>query len=194
MVGDVTVRRVHPRAGVVLAWVGDPEGDRAGAVLADLVGESRGVAPHAVRLGRFCPRCGSDSHGTPYALVGGRPGPHISLARAGGVSLVAVGDAPVGVDVEQVAATRFAGFPSVALHPAERADDPRERAVLWVRKEALLKAAGTGLATDPREVRVSAPDQCAAVVDWPHGPAWLTDLEAPDGLVAALAVLEPQLR
>ncbi|MCY7364679.1 MAG: 4'-phosphopantetheinyl transferase superfamily protein [Frankiaceae bacterium] len=59
---------------------------------------------------------------------------------------------PVGVDIEQVSGTAFDGFAEVALAPPERDGTPTERARAWTRKEADLKARGTGLTVDPRTV------------------------------------------
>ena len=58
----------------------------------------------------------------------------------------------------------FPGFDDVALTPAERqllaALPPEEampwRAAAWARKEALLKARGTGLRVDPASVEAFA--------------------------------------
>ncbi|MBZ5736531.1 hypothetical protein [Nocardioides mangrovi] len=72
---------------------------------------------------RLCPHCGSVAHGRP--LLAGR---QLSLAYADGLALVAIADAPVGVDVE-------------------RGDH-----LAWTRVEALLKATGEGLRRDPATV------------------------------------------
>jgi 4'-phosphopantetheinyl transferase len=150
------------------------------------------VTAAAVVLGHACPRCGGDDHGRPVLLptAAVRRPVHVSVARAGDLSVVAISAArPVGVDVEPVDAAGFPGFDDVALHPDERAATPAERTRAWVRKEALLKAYGLGLAVDPRHVRLD--DHGLAGWDSPEpepGPVRLRDLDVP-GHVAAVAVL-----
>ncbi|QJU52619.1 4'-phosphopantetheinyl transferase superfamily protein [Herbiconiux sp. KACC 21604] len=86
---------------------------------------------------------------------------HVSLSRAGGwVALAATTVAPVGVDLESVAAARVAPFDDVAFtddelralatFPDHTAD--RMRTTAWTAKEAILKAHRTGLHTDPRHL------------------------------------------
>ena len=91
-----------------------------------------------------------------------RPGASDRLAPCS-VPDAGVGDAPIrlrtrlGVDLARIADLRDA-IPDAALSAAERrrvyaADDPAaEAATLWARKEALLKALGTGLRGDPSAV------------------------------------------
>jgi len=150
------------------------------------------VSPAHIVLVHECPRCGSDEHGRPRLLATAavRHPAQVSLARAGDLSVAAITDAgPVGVDVEAEGAAGFAGFEDVALHPGERgsrADDPTR---VWVRKEALLKAYGLGLAVDPSDVRLD--DDGLATWDSRHRPpgaVWLRDLAVP-GHAMAVAVL-----
>lgn len=186
----------------------------AAAVLRGLVARRLGTAPDDVRLGRSpCPSCGGP-HGRPAVLAAdGVPDPalHVSLSRSGPVVAVAVSEhGAVGVDVERVARTAFAGFAAVALHPDERpaveAGGFEARARSWVRKEAALKAAGVGLVVDPSTVVVTPPGTPAGLVRWPLRPprlqAWalplpapadvaLADVLAPEGWVACVAVLRP---
>ena len=148
-----------------------------------------GVPLDRVVLGHACPRCGSEQHGRPYVLPTAtlRAPAHVSLARAGDLSVVALTDAgPVGVDVETDGAAGFDGFDAVARHPQERGTDAT---VSWVRTEALLKAYGLGLAVDPRDVAIDTDGS----VTWesPHeapGAAWLRDLDLP-GHAASVVVL-----
>jgi 4'-phosphopantetheinyl transferase len=92
---------------------------------------------------------------------------------------------PVGVDVERTAAVDFAGFDAVALTAVERdriaALDPAKRslarAMAWVRKEALLKATGSGLMVEPGQVELS------------EATARFHDLRVGPGFAGALAVL-----
>ena len=116
---------------------------------------------------------------------------HVSLSRTPGLVVAAVSTAgPVGVDVEEVGRAAFPGFDDVAAHPQEGSGDPT---VSWVRKEAVLKATGWGLAIDPRGVRL---DDGPRLLSWDERlPApercWLADLPVTDGYVAAVAVIGP---
>ena len=91
----------------------------------------------------------------------------------------------VGVDVEAAGSASFDGFDDVALHPEERCVDDHERTRLWTRKEALLKAHGTGLAVDPRTVWLSADGR---VLEGPSGT--IVDVER-DGQRIAVAITPP---
>ncbi|TKV29436.1 4'-phosphopantetheinyl transferase superfamily protein [Arthrobacter sp. NamB2] len=155
-----------------------------------------------------CLSCGSEQglpdHGRPGYSLNGEPVPlALSLSRAGGFVLLAALDTRgadpvpgacgvgVGVDLESMTGTAFDGFDDVALTRAERDDVGRlpevqraaARTRLWARKEALLKAFGTGFADrDPSQVDVLRDGR-------------IQDLQGVDGialeqegLVAALAV------
>ena len=125
--------------------------------------------------GRHCPACGSDAHGRPWARLADGRTPHVSLSRCGEHLVTVVAEHPVGIDVESVAAVDARWDPTLVLHPDERADSPRERALAWCRKEAVLKALGTGLRTPMSRIR------CA---DWAH-----VDVTAPAGCVASVVVI-----
>jgi 4'-phosphopantetheinyl transferase len=150
-----------------------------------------GVRVGEVALGHACLHCGGDTHGRPVVLATARmrQPPHVSLSRAGALSAVAVTDVgPVGVDAEPADAARFVGVDDVVVHPRERGTDA-DAARAWVRKEALLKACGLGLAVDPRHVCLD--EHGVAAWDSPHprpGPLQLLDLDIPEHL-AAVAVL-----
>jgi phosphopantetheinyl transferase len=88
---------------------------------------------------------------------------HFNLSHSSNLAAVIVcGDGPVGIDIEPLA--RAASLPECRhefCHPAEIEGLPAdatslERALLeiWVAKEALLKALGTGLGFPPRQLRI----------------------------------------
>lgn len=130
-------RRRNPAEGEALAL--------AYALHRLLLARLSGLEPRAVPLWRDalgCPRVGDTLLGTSLSHTG----PWVALA--------ACTAGPVGVDVESLA--RLEVLPEIAdsiCHPAERGTlaglEAPARAMalmrLWVRKEALLKAAGVGL-------------------------------------------------
>lgn len=130
------------------------------------------LGPGVVTSGRLCPLCASARHGRPWLRYDDRPLP-VSLSRASPHLVTVISAAPVGIDVESVVALDRAWDPALVLAPGEQAHTTLERARTWVRKEAVLKARGTGLTTPMCSVRL-------AEEDW-------YDLDAPDGFVAALA-------
>ena len=80
-------------------------------------------------------------------------GVEFSLSHTGSVVLIGLGDLPLGVDVEKIPEERTVDQVGSSFHPRETAElfdlpaDERSEAFarVWVRKEALLKAIGTGL-------------------------------------------------
>lgn len=151
---------------------------------------------------RACRRCGSREHGKPELAGALAAGWHVSVSTTDGRVAAAVSDeGPVGVDVESVEAAGRPETADAALHPAERGlvTAPRDLAVTWSRKEALLKATGDGLALDPRRVLLSLPSHEPQVRVWPDRPTdpvtdavpgfVLRDVDAGPGYVAAVAVV-----
>jgi 4'-phosphopantetheinyl transferase len=158
-----------------------------------------GVPPGTVTVTRRCPACGAETHGRPEV-----PGIAVGLsaARRGNLVVVAVADVPgVGVDLETVpAGTWPSTLLDYALHPAERrlleTRSDAERSLdlprWWSRKEAILKARGSGLAEDPGAWNVGALASGEAV----EGPVpgerlWVHDLALPPGFVGSLAIAHP---
>ena len=191
-------------AGTPDAETGAPAPARADAddLLRRVVGEFCMVDVSDVTVDRMCPGCASSLHGRPVVTVGGRPGPHVSISRAGDLICVAVtSTGPVGVDVERTGAAAFGDFATVGLHRLERSAGPHEQTVTWVRKESLVKATGAGLRVDLRQVRLTEPAVPPALLAWdaphpPSAPVRMRDVVGPDGYVLAVSVLtalEPQL-
>ncbi|WP_411105573.1 4'-phosphopantetheinyl transferase family protein [Streptomyces sp. cmx-4-9] len=153
-----------------------------------LLGGYLGLAPEKVGLVREdCPCCGGP-HGRP-AVAGGAL--HFSLSHSEDLAYFAFAGVPVGVDVEGLPGAAAVADILTTLHPAETAEltvlaEPDRRAALarvWSRKEACLKATGTGLALGVAEPYVGSAAAPARVPGW-----LLSDLPAPDGYAAALAV------
>jgi 4'-phosphopantetheinyl transferase len=142
------------------------------------------------------------ARGRPVVCAAGAPS--FSVSHSGAWVLVALSRAAdIGVDVEQV--RRLSDMDAVAAHcfaPSERAAlrrlAPHEREAAffrcWTRKEALVKALGTGLGTPLHTFAVSmAPDERPALVGTDEhcavsGPWTLADVAPASGYAAAIAV------
>lgn len=164
----------------------------------------RAHLPTPVTIGRHCPTCGSTTHGRPWVRLPDGTSPHVSLSRCGEHLVTVIADDPVGIDVESIAAVDARWDPALVLHPDEpdpsapaptrpglagsgRAHSPmamqkgvgvtvaEQQAAMWCRKEAILKALGTGLSKPMSEIRVA---------DWQ-----VVGIEAPGGLAAAVATI-----
>jgi 4'-phosphopantetheinyl transferase len=122
-----------------------------------------GTDPSRLIFGRQnCPACGGPS-GKPILTGlnearsrpgdGTWPGLSFSLAHSGEVVAIAVARGPVGIDVEREPHGCVCSLAS-AMHPGDAAiveplpEPERHHAVIrwWVRAEAVLKCAGTGIA------------------------------------------------
>lgn len=162
-----------------------------------------GVGPELLTGAYSCPDCGTGpdlDHGRPgYWLDGTPAGLTLSLSRCRGWAVLAaapaaVGHVAIGIDLEHSSGVRFDGFDGVALTPSERrlvgalAPDQAmlRRAAAWARKEALLKARGTGLRIDPATVEAFAEPADGAVVVGLDTVA----LGLAPGFAAALALIE----
>lgn len=152
----------------------------AHALLRLLLTELTGTPPHEHAFDRWCGACGGP-HGKPVLR---HPDLHAGLASTERLVIAAVTAAgAVGVDVETVAHTDFADFASTALAPGEHAECLDDRARAWTRKEAVLKAIGTGLTLDPRRIDVRA-----SLVPWPQAVR-VQDVAVGPGHAAAVAVV-----
>ncbi len=147
--------------------------------------ECLGCEPAAVSLRR-------DDRGCPRVDI---PAIRTSLSHADGAFAMAVTrGGPVGVDIE--AAARDTAMDEIAeriWHPQEAAglalqDGPERRKALlalWVRKEAVLKAMGVGLALEMNTL--VAPVDGLALLPQHAEPIWSLQLDAGSEWVAAVA-------
>ncbi|MGW3326718.1 4'-phosphopantetheinyl transferase family protein [Streptomyces virginiae] len=157
-----------------------------------LLGSLLDTAPQALVMARdTCPECGGPD-GRPV-LVGGRA--HFSLSHSRDAVFVACASTPVGVDVEALPAPRVVAQSGEFFHPDEsaelaalpEAERPAAFARLWTRKEAHLKGTGAGLGHDGHRTYMGTGPAADSV-----RPHWsLTDLPAPEGYAAALALRAP---
>lgn len=146
----------------------------------------------------------AEAHGALTAALGGRTversedgkpwvagGPHFNLSHSGELALIALcADAAVGVDVERVHDLRNPGGLARRMCSARelawvQASGDLNRAVLalWVRKEAVAKAEGGGIATALSGIDVLDPVVAARGASW-----FVHDLPQPaPGYLAAVA-------
>lgn len=153
-----------------------------------LLGACLDSHPAAIRLVReACHTCGA-AHGRP--VVEGS-GVSFSLSHSGEHALIAIAANPVGVDIQAIPQRAAALRVARALHPLEAAElamlPPHEMTTAftraWTRKEAFLKAIGTGLS---RGTEVDYVGTGPTPAPGPDG--WtIRDLHAPPGCRAALA-------
>jgi len=164
-------------------------------VLARLVlGEKLGRDPAALSFDRTCTHCADPGHGKPVvetATTG--PGLDFSLSHAGGLAVVAVSDRTVGLDVEDATAGEQPLAPALTERERTTCLTYADFARLWTRKEAVLKAAGKGLAIHPGRIEVlgstllALPEELGRPEDYT-----LRDLPLPAPYVGSLAVLGPE--
>ncbi|GAA2958807.1 4'-phosphopantetheinyl transferase family protein [Streptomyces enissocaesilis] len=160
-----------------------------------------GVAPAGIRFGTEpCPWCADPDHGRPV-VVGPPTALDFNLSHAGPHWVLAVTTAgQVGVDVEDGRSGSPAGAASLVMSESELThlnslvdDGARQAAFLrcWTRKEAVVKAIGTGITADLKALEVR-PEQAGPLVVRGSEPAgaddWLVqDLPSGRGLFVALA-------
>ncbi|MEU9731451.1 4'-phosphopantetheinyl transferase superfamily protein [Streptomyces sp. NPDC048002] len=164
----------------------------AHAALRGVLSVVLGVRAEALPLAREpCAGCGGP-HGRPVLRT---PGVHFSLSHSGGLVLVALAPAPVGVDVEGLATMQAVLSAQSALHTAEAEELARLPAYgrpaaftrAWVRKEAYLKGLGTGLVRDPAlDYLGTGPTPTDPAPGWA-----VRDVLVPSGYAAAVALRSP---
>lgn len=148
-----------------------------------------GVDPAAIGIDRTCPSCG-EPHGRPRVLDHDLD---VSVSHAGAIVAVAASTVGrVGIDVEPITEVDRAVV-EVACAEEERpwVHDGRSFHRLWTRKEAVLKALGTGLAIDPSSVVTGPPDAPSTGVRVDGAPiaCRVLDVELHADHAAAIAVL-----
>lgn len=160
----------------------------AAVTLRRAVAAVTGFAAAEVVVDRTCVGCGRPHGKTTLKTLG----IEASLSHAGEVVAVALTTiGPVGVDVERVAEIDFARLDEQITAPGELASASRlEVFQRWTRKEAVLKAVGTGMDTAMAEVRLGLAEGGHTVLACPGvADVALRDLDVEDGYVGAVAVV-----
>ncbi len=107
---------------------------------------------------------------------------HFSLSHTAGLVLCATAARPLGVDVEavrEIAIEQIAPFVFTEAEQARMEGAQREQFfILWVRKEAYLKALGEGFAASPHRITTTP-----APPGW-----WIADFVPAEGYRAAVAL------
>jgi len=164
-------------------------------ILRHLLGRYLGIAPQHLQLAQ-------GRNGKPYLSGAGPTELQFNLAHAGQWALYAFasGNQPLGIDLErdrplpqaeQLARRFFAPRERDALRALPASERSRAFLQAWTRKEAYLKAIGTGLAgsldrvevpVGPARLLQQRDSGCSGAARW-----WLCDLVPAPGYVAALA-------
>lgn len=164
------------------------------AAMRALIAEQTGLHPRAIQLSK-------DKYGKPR--VTGEAGFEFSISHSCGLASFAFSrQGPVGIDIEKVRVIKdcdalvqqfFSHSEQDELGRLPACEQQRAFYAVWTRKEAYLKALGTGLVTPPRTVSVTVdPDAAPAVVGANESTQaschWqLVDLRVDAGYAAALA-------
>lgn len=186
--------RARLGAGEIHLWHLQSSRPGSRGAVAAVLARYLGIAAADVRFTR-------DARGKPELDLRCGAAPRFSISRAGQVGLLAVAEeAQVGVDIEPLGRipARWAVVRE-ALTERERSVLPTDESSAadaflrsWVRKEALLKAAGVGLSVEPRLVELRGIEIVAVPSELGTTESWaLVDLTLP-GHVAAVATEKPR--
>jgi 4'-phosphopantetheinyl transferase len=130
---------------------------------------------------------------------GGKPhvaGCEFSISHSGSWLVVAISDAPVGVDIEinkprrdvmDLAVRFFSASDIHFLRQAKNAERDRAFIRQWVAKEAALKAAGVGLALHLGRTECVFEESAIREVRWDAERFAIHEFTLPDGTPGALA-------
>jgi 4'-phosphopantetheinyl transferase len=164
------------------------------AVLRQVLARYTGQSPADLRFE-------SSSAGKP--VLRGAQSPHFSVSHCADLALIAVARVRIGIDVEHVRPGNFwQKVIGQCLSTRERAylealpAKWRTMALyrLWTRKEAVLKAVGTGLLHPPHEVSVLPENKEPSVVSLLGRDWFIRQVPAPRRYAAAAAIEAPTFK
>jgi 4'-phosphopantetheinyl transferase len=166
------------------------------ATLRELLGEYAGLDPSSLKFNY-------SSRGKPELANSGGERLTFNVSHSGELALIAVGRLfPLGVDIERLRSARhdlaiakrfFSQRESTVLESLTEAERPVAFMTLWTRKEAWLKATGSGITgkLDGAEMTFQAGERARIIsIDGSRTEAerWtLVDLKPANGFVGALA-------
>jgi len=199
----------HDLSELAAATLTPPELQRARDILSPLARRRFMAGRVQVRrvLSRYCNLdpsrvpIGQNRFGKPY-LQDPYSSVSFSFSHSRGLAVLAVcAGGRLGVDLEEKRDIAFRAIAVTWLHDAERRDLLRRGSEegheaffrLWCRKEAVVKAEGSGLHFPLHEFRVSASETRAEVLSWPQRECrWhLCDLPIEERYAGAIALDRP---
>lgn len=145
----------------------------------------------------------------PMLREGTRIGLHFNVTHTNGLALIAVAEAPVGIDLEfrrnipdlaEIAASQFAPDEIAVLQAAARHERNELFLRCWTRKEAFAKATGDGIDSKLRRFVVSLTREEPALLQLHDRPGEsprdyaMAHLEPAPDYLGALVVAAPALR
>lgn len=160
-----------------------------------LIAAALAIPDASVRIGKRCATCGSGDHGKPFLV--NAPEQAISIAHAADRTAVATYAGPqVGVDLESTAAPMLEPSDLLTVEEARQvgvlpaADRAAALRRLWVLKEAVVKATGTGLAVPLSSITLEQYDDShyLAVGRLLDQPMRVVEVPAVDGFDCAVAI------
>ncbi len=157
-----------------------------------VLGACLGAPPESLAFTQTCDHCGDAAHGKPRLA-----GIEFSASQSGDITVIATGDAPLGVDVQMTAidlpdiARQILSPREAALWRSEGGTSAEWLASLWARKEAFLKTDGIGLAVEPCDVDAigcGLRHECFGPIRRPGRPEWqVASWLLDEGAVVALS-------
>lgn len=156
----------------------------------------RMILGELLRVGPETLEFGAGLHGKPL-LLNASDDLRFNIAHSGAKALIAVANArEVGVDIETIEQDRdLEGIAHRYFRPEEyaalaRLSDAERPAIftrVWTRKEAYLKARGTGIRGGLASFAVTIPPEPPRLASDPAGAAWsFADIDCGDGYAAAI--------
>jgi phosphopantetheinyl transferase len=116
------------------------------------------------------------------------PGIEFNLAHSHGIFMCAVNRTPIGIDCERLRPIQWEKLQKRFLHLEEQGNSLEHFLRIWTRKEAYLKAIGTGIVSALKDVNMTEP------TIWNGQTLYVQNFFYSTNIVGAIALLQkPQL-